>query len=74
MNDLIGKVALITGAAGKRGLGHATALCLAKEGANIVVSDLCPVSHEYDREVEWPGLDGVVEEVESFGIMVPLMV
>ena len=67
MNDLTGKVALITGAAGKRGLGRASALCLAKEGANIVVSDLCPISHEYDREVGWPGLDGVVEEVEALG-------
>ena len=38
MQSLAGKVAVVTGAA--RGIGRGIALCLAQEGANIVVNDL----------------------------------
>jgi NAD(P)-dependent dehydrogenase (short-subunit alcohol dehydrogenase family) len=38
MNRLEGKVALITGAA--RGIGRGVAVCLAEEGADIVLNDL----------------------------------
>ena len=38
MQSLTGKVAVVTGAA--RGIGRGIALCLAQEGANIVVNDL----------------------------------
>jgi len=37
---LKGKVAIVTGAGSKRGIGHATSLTLAHEGAKIVVQDL----------------------------------
>jgi enoyl-[acyl-carrier-protein] reductase (NADH) len=37
MNILKGKVALVTGVAAKRGMGHGVALRLAGEGANVVV-------------------------------------
>ena len=40
MADLQGKVALVTGAA--RGIGYAIADTLAREGANVVIFDLCP--------------------------------
>ena len=40
MVNLNGKVALVTGAAGKRGLGRAIALRLAEEGADVVVNDI----------------------------------
>lgn len=51
---LEGKVALITG--GANGIGRATALRFAKEGAQLVISDL-------DEE----GLSSVFEEVEALG-------
>jgi NAD(P)-dependent dehydrogenase (short-subunit alcohol dehydrogenase family) len=38
--DLSGKVAVITGASAKGGIGHATALCFAQAGADLFVSDI----------------------------------
>ena len=38
MYDMIGKVAIVTG--GSAGIGHATALAFAREGANVVVADV----------------------------------
>jgi NAD(P)-dependent dehydrogenase (short-subunit alcohol dehydrogenase family) len=38
--DLTGKVAVITGASAKGGIGHATALCFARAGADLFVSDI----------------------------------
>lgn len=58
MYDLKGKVALVTGVATERGIGHRTAVCLAQEGAAVVVADLAAFSK---------GLDIVVEEIEQCG-------
>ncbi len=61
MYDLRGKVALVTGAAGKEGLGRAIALRLAQEGANLAVNDL-------DRAESRRGsLDDVMAEIEALG-------
>ena len=56
MQSLLGKVAVVTG--GARGIGRWIALCLAQEGANIVVNDLRAVESR-----------GVVLEIEQ---MAPL--
>jgi len=52
-----GKVALVTGAA--RGIGRGVALCLAEEGADIIVNDLPPA--------EGLGARGTVAEIEALG-------
>src|SRR5687768_6545080 len=70
MGNLDGKVALITGAGGMKGIGRATALKLASQGADIVLSDF-----ERDREnlppqeveARWRSIDSVAEEVEALG-------
>lgn len=68
MYELTGKVALVTGAAGKHGFGRAIASRLAKEGADIVVVDKFSVPpRDEDMEGGWNGLDAVVEEVCALG-------
>jgi NAD(P)-dependent dehydrogenase (short-subunit alcohol dehydrogenase family) len=68
MNSLNGKVALITGAASKRGMGHAIALRLAGEGANVAVVDKFAAPRSlFPGDEGWGGLNAVVSEVESLG-------
>ncbi len=70
MYNLEGKVALVTGAAGKRGMGHAIALRLAHEGADVAVNDVSQFDvrrSEDDRMEGWQGLKNVEAEVISVG-------
>ena len=70
MPDLDGKVALITGAGGMRGVGRATVMKLAGLGADIALSDVHrEVSDLPPAEVrnEWGGIDTVSEEVQALG-------
>jgi len=68
MNSLKGKVALITGVAAKRGMGHGVALRLVGEGANVVVVDKYAVPRTlFPGDEGWGGLNAVVAEVESLG-------
>ncbi|MDP3052351.1 MAG: SDR family NAD(P)-dependent oxidoreductase, partial [bacterium] len=53
--DLKNKVAIVTGA--RRGIGKGIVLALAKEGCNVVVSDI----NEEECEV-------VVKEIEKIGV------
>ena len=70
MYDLNGKVAIVTGAGGRHGIGRAIALRLAQEGADVVVTDIqrsTDAMRPEDRQAGWRGLDSVVGEIEALG-------
>jgi NAD(P)-dependent dehydrogenase (short-subunit alcohol dehydrogenase family) len=64
-----GQVALVTGAGGRRGIGRATALRMAREGADVALVDVAwPVSDRVqDERDEWNGVASVAAEVEALG-------
>ena len=68
MNTLKGKVALVTGAAAKRGMGHGIALRLAGEGADVVLVDKDATPRSlFSEDKGWKGLNTVVTEVKAKG-------
>jgi len=70
MYNLTGKVALVTGAASKRGMGRTIALRLASEGADVIVSDVSGVGVHYsedDKLEKWNGLKSVLAELKASG-------
>jgi len=68
MSTLKGKVAIVTGAASKRGMGHAIALRLAREGAGVVVADKFATPKSlFPGDEGWGGLDEIVKEIETNG-------
>lgn len=68
MSSLKEKVAVVTGAASKRGMGHAIALRLAKEGADVVVTDkFAAPKSMFPGDENWGGLDEIVKEIEAIG-------
>lgn len=70
MADLSTKVALITGAARYRGIGRATALRLAADGADIVICGR-PRSAaslpEHEQAMGWRGVESLAGEIQSTG-------
>ena len=68
MKFLKGKVALVTGAGSKRSMGHEIALRLAKEGANVVVTDINAAPKSlFPGDENWNGLEEVVKKIEDMG-------
>jgi meso-butanediol dehydrogenase / (S,S)-butanediol dehydrogenase / diacetyl reductase len=70
MYNLSGKVAIITGAGGRHGIGRAIANRLAQEGADVVVTDIeqsLESIRPEDRQAGWQGLPSVVSEIEAMG-------
>ena len=68
MSSLQGKVAMITGAAAKRGMGHAIALRMAKEGCDVIIADKFPNPKSmFPGDENWGGLDEIVKEIEKLG-------
>lgn len=68
MNSLSGKVALVTGAGSKKGMGRAVAVQLAAEGSDVVIVDKFTAPKSiWPGDEGWRGLDAVVEEIEAHG-------
>ena len=67
-NELSGKVAFVTGAAAKRGMGRAVAVRMAKEGADVMVLDkFAAPKSAWAGDEDWKGLEDVVKEIEALG-------
>jgi len=68
MSSISGKVAIVTGAASKRGMGRAVAVRLAREGADVAVLDKFAAPQSiWPGDEGWGGLDSVVAEIEALG-------
>jgi NAD(P)-dependent dehydrogenase (short-subunit alcohol dehydrogenase family) len=68
--NLQGKVALITGAGGMKGIGRACALKLASLGADIAICDVKRSTEDLppqENQAAWRSIDSVAGEVERLG-------
>ena len=70
MYNLEGKVSIVTGAGREGGIGAAIGMRLAREGANVVVGDVCaPVTDLPNPGTgQWEELVTVAEKIESLGV------
>ena len=70
MSNLKGKVALITGAGGRKGIGRATALKLAALGADLAITDFARPQSDLppqERGEQWRGIESVAKEARKHG-------
>jgi NAD(P)-dependent dehydrogenase (short-subunit alcohol dehydrogenase family) len=64
-----GKIAFVTGAATKRGMGRAIALRLAAAGANVAILDkYAKPWTNFPGDAGWGGLEEELEEIRAFGV------
>jgi NAD(P)-dependent dehydrogenase (short-subunit alcohol dehydrogenase family) len=70
MYGLKDKVALVTGAGRRGGIGAAIAMRLAQDGVHIVLGDICaPLTDlPHAGSGEWEPMVAVSKEIESFGV------
>ena len=70
MYDLKGKVAIVTGAGRKLGIGRGIALRLARDGADIAVADICREFEEFPGYGlgMWEGLKETADEISALGV------
>jgi NAD(P)-dependent dehydrogenase (short-subunit alcohol dehydrogenase family) len=70
MGKLDGKVAMVTGCGGERGVGRAIARRLAAEGADLVLTDVAPTGMRVVASkpaTQWGGLEAVAAEIRTAG-------
>ncbi len=70
MTDREGKIAMVTGCAGERGLGRAIAGRLAAAGADLVLADIAPRGTSVlaaKPVAAWGGLSAVAAEIQAGG-------
>ncbi len=70
MYNLEDKVAVVTGVGRKGGIGAAIAMRLAREGANVVVGDICAPFADLPNPGggQWEELEAVAREIEALGV------
>lgn len=77
MATLEGRVALVTGAGRKGGIGESVAKRLARDGAHIVVGDICapPTELAHAGSGRWEELESIAGEIGELGVQsLPLRV
>jgi len=77
MYDLKDKVAIITGAGRQNGIGAAIARQLARDGAHVVLADICapPTDLPHGGSGQWEEMVALAQEIESLGVQsLPLRV
>ena len=67
---LEGKVAVVTGAGRRGGIGEAVGKRLARDGAHIVLGDICapPTELAHAGSGEWEELEGIAGEIRELGV------